>query len=282
MKRIIAAALLFLASAVAANAQAVFLTTCGTIPAAQMTPVAGNPAPLFVDLTGKLCAGGGTVTASITTWANGTLGAMANYGTSPGAVLVPGVNAYVTGDATTIAQGATYSAQTFFPVMGLASTNAPTATTGDLWALSISPASGGVRIDLKDSAANTNPFLVTGAPSAAAASGVSFTPAAASQALAANQVIKGSAGNLFSFEVSADATLSAAAWWVMIYDATSAPGDGAVTPAKCFAYPANTTSASYAWPTPISFSTGIVIGVSTTGCFTQTASVHAFISGDAK
>jgi hypothetical protein len=33
---------------------------------------------------------------SVPTWAGGTLGAMANYGTSPGAVLVPGVNAYVT------------------------------------------------------------------------------------------------------------------------------------------------------------------------------------------
>ena len=32
----------------------------------------------------------------IATWAGGTLGAMATYGTSPGAVLVPGVNAYVT------------------------------------------------------------------------------------------------------------------------------------------------------------------------------------------
>lgn len=47
----------------------------------------------------------GTVTAnqgtspwvdSISTWAGGTLGAMANYGTSPGAVLVPGVNAFIT------------------------------------------------------------------------------------------------------------------------------------------------------------------------------------------
>jgi hypothetical protein len=39
---------------------------------------------------------------SITTWATGTLGAMANYGTSPGAVLVPGVNAFVTNVAHTI------------------------------------------------------------------------------------------------------------------------------------------------------------------------------------
>ena len=33
---------------------------------------------------------------ALPTWAGGTLGAMANYGTSPGAVLVPGVNAFVT------------------------------------------------------------------------------------------------------------------------------------------------------------------------------------------
>lgn len=34
--------------------------------------------------------------AIVNTWASGTLGAMANYGTSPGAVLVPGVNAFMT------------------------------------------------------------------------------------------------------------------------------------------------------------------------------------------
>jgi hypothetical protein len=41
-------------------------------------------------------AGTFAVQAPITSWAGGTLGSMANYGTSPGAVLVPGVNAYVT------------------------------------------------------------------------------------------------------------------------------------------------------------------------------------------
>jgi hypothetical protein len=34
-----------------------------------------------------------------TTWAGGTLGAMANYGTSPGAVLVPGANVFITNTA---------------------------------------------------------------------------------------------------------------------------------------------------------------------------------------
>lgn len=37
---------------------------------------------------------------ALPTWAGGTLGAMANYGTSPGAVLVPGVNAFVTNTVT--------------------------------------------------------------------------------------------------------------------------------------------------------------------------------------
>lgn len=101
-------------------------------------------------------------------------------------------------------------------------------------------------------------------------------------ALAANQIVKGSAGNLYSFQVSADSTLSGAAWWVMIYDATTAPGDGAVTPAKCYAVPSGTTSYSAAFQMPIRLATGITIGVSTTGCFTKTASTHAFISGDAQ
>jgi hypothetical protein len=41
----------------------------------------------------------GTFAAQVngfTSWAGSTLGAMANYGTSPGAVLVPGVNAFIT------------------------------------------------------------------------------------------------------------------------------------------------------------------------------------------
>ena len=33
---------------------------------------------------------------AVTNWGGGVLGAMANYGTSPGAVLVPGFNAFIT------------------------------------------------------------------------------------------------------------------------------------------------------------------------------------------
>lgn len=86
---------------------------------------------------------------------------------------------------------------------------------------------------------------------------------------------------LTSFEVSADSTLSAAVWTILIYDSATAPGDGAVTPAKCYILPSGTTSFSAAFNTPPIFLNGIVIAVSTgQTCFTQTSSVHGFISGD--
>lgn len=55
------------------------------------------PGVVIVNSSGTNIVGAGTsVPVSVPTWAGGTLGAMANYGTSPGAVLVPGVNAFVT------------------------------------------------------------------------------------------------------------------------------------------------------------------------------------------
>jgi hypothetical protein len=95
-------------------------------------------------------------------------------------------------------------------------------------------------------------------------------------------VAKASAGNLYSFQVSADSTLSAASWWVMIFNATSLPANGAVTPAKCYAIPAGATGFNGAFPVPAYFSSGITIGVSTNGCFTLAASVHAFLSAEAQ
>lgn len=58
----------------------------------------GNPLPVSSGSGGGGAVTQGTVpwVDSITTWGGGTLGAPSNYGTSPGAVLVPGVNAFVT------------------------------------------------------------------------------------------------------------------------------------------------------------------------------------------
>jgi hypothetical protein len=63
------------------------------------TYTTGQLDPLSLDTAGSLrinCTTGCSASTSITSWGGGTLGAMANYGTSPGAVLVPGVNAAVT------------------------------------------------------------------------------------------------------------------------------------------------------------------------------------------
>lgn len=108
------------------------------------------------------------------------------------------------------------------------------------------------------------------------------TSNAASAALVANQVINAAPSSLYTFNVSADSTLSAAAWWIMIYNATTAPADGGVTPARCIAMSSGSTAYTGAFPIGLQFSTGIVIGVSTTGCFTKTASTHAYIAGDYK
>lgn len=85
---------------------AIKITTCGTA-----APPSGL-SNLYMDATGLLCTsgsgggGGGSVTQGttpwvddITQWANVALGAPSNYGTSPGAVVVPGVNAAVTQSA---------------------------------------------------------------------------------------------------------------------------------------------------------------------------------------
>jgi hypothetical protein len=113
MRRYLVSALILLGLILApASAQAQGNTT-GLVVSTCNSPTftAGNPGPFTVDAHGNLCTngtggGGGSVTqgttpwvSSITAWGGGTLGAMANYGTSPGAVLVPGVNAFVTSSA---------------------------------------------------------------------------------------------------------------------------------------------------------------------------------------
>ena len=107
------------------------------------------------------------------------------------------------------------------------------------------------------------------------------TSYASTTAPSSNKTITSSPGKkLAGFEVSVDSTLLAVPWWIMIFDATSAPADGAVTPAKCFGVPANTPSKAYGFTYPPTFNNGITIAVSTTDCFNKTESAHAFISGD--
>jgi hypothetical protein len=106
--------------------------------------------------------------------------------------------------------------------------------------------------------------------------------AAQSGAAESNHVLKASAGNLYN----AYAT-STVAGYLMIFNSTSAPADGAVTPQDCI--PSSLTQAGiYAAsinynPGPIEpFTIGITVVWSSTGCFTKTASATAFIHGVVK
>lgn len=122
---------------------------------------------------------------------------------------------------------------------------------------------------------DTTGSYVIGQPVATASAGVA--PVATTVA-ASSQVIKASAGNLYSLNV----TSAASAGYVMVFNATTAPADGTVTPAKCLPLAANTGLDLNFRAAPTFFSTGIAVVFSTTGCFTKTASATAFISGDAK
>lgn len=97
--------------------------------------------------------------------------------------------------------------------------------------------------------------------------------ATVTSAVASSVVGKASAGNMYDWQV----TTGAIAGYVMTFNATSAPADGAVTPTQCVAVAANTTVGSSMLSMPERYSTGAVIVFSTTGCFIKTASATAFI-----
>lgn len=106
--------------------------------------------------------------------------------------------------------------------------------------------------------------------------GGALTPTVTS-AVASSLVLKASAGNLYGFSI----TSGASAGYVMVFNATTAPADGAVTPQFCSAIAAN-ASLNFDMTTgniPERFTTGITLVFSTTGCFTKTASATAYMRG---
>ena len=122
-----------------------------------------------------------------------------------------------------------------------------------------------------------NQVVNTGAPGSGGtvtANPPAVTPQATASA-ATSKVLKASAGNLYSFT-----GLSTVAGYYLVFDSATDPGNGAVTPKYCIgAYPANTVGGA-SWGSALaSFSNGITVVFSTTGCFTETQSATAFISG---
>lgn len=122
--------------------------------------------------------------------------------------------------------------------------------------------------------AGTGVTAVAQAPTSAAAQAI--VPVV-SAAVESSHVIKASAGNLFRIGV----TSGASAGYLMVFNATSAPADGVVTPIFCKPVAAN-AGAEWSWTIPARYSTGITAAFSTTGCFLKTASATAFIEGYAQ
>ena len=124
----------------------------------------------------------------------------------------------------------------------------------------------------------TTTFAVTNAGTFAVQN-TAGTPCATT-ALAGSIVCNAAASTVLDFTVTADSTLNAAAWYVMLSNTTTVPGDGAVTPAKCYQIPAGQSQFGGTFGTGgVSFGTGLSIYVSTTGCFTKTVSAHALFIG---
>ena len=90
----------------------------------------------------------------------------------------------------------------------------------------------------------------------------------------ASHVFLNKPGTLYGFSV----TSGASAGYVLIYNLTAAPVDGAVTPVACYALPASQTIGVAFTPLPLNMTVGITAVFSTTGCFSQTSSATAFFT----
>lgn len=103
-------------------------------------------------------------------------------------------------------------------------------------------------------------------------------PSQVTTTLASNKQICAGPCELKGFEVKPDTNGDG---YVLVYDLTAAPTDGAVTPKKCYKSAADKNFAVDFGP-GLPMMVGAVVVFSSTGCFTQTLSVHAFISGEAQ
>lgn len=88
-----------------------------------------------------------------------------------------------------------------------------------------------------------------------------------------SHVLKASPGCLLSAYV----TIGATAGYLMIFNSTTVPADGAVTPIECIPVAASSyVFLNFAPQPPEWYSTGISAAYSTTGCFTKTVGSGAF------
>lgn len=95
-----------------------------------------------------------------------------------------------------------------------------------------------------------------------------------SAAAEGSHVLKASPGNLYALYV---VDTGAVAGFIMVFNATTAPANGAVTPIHCVPVSASGYNfLNFAPQPPEFYSIGIVAVYSSTGCFTKTTSATAF------
>lgn len=104
-----------------------------------------------------------------------------------------------------------------------------------------------------------------------------FADTNVTSAPASSLIAKGTPGNFYG----ANLVTGAASGYFLLFDAISAPADGAVLPVRCWSTTANSTL-GVGFPIPLALTTGITLVFSTTGCFTKTASATAFMQADVK
>lgn len=122
-----------------------------------------------------------------------------------------------------------------------------------------------------------NPLPVAAGASNASTAGLPAT--SPSSALSSNWVGCSATCNLYDFQVST----TTASVWVMAFDATALPSNGAVTPKKWWQVAANATlGVAWSGEPPLNLTNGLVLGCSTTGPFTLTASATCSFSGGVK
>lgn len=234
-------ALLLLPAAAHAQSSAAVVATCGTLGQAY---TAGATRPITQSTAGELCtnaAGGGG--GGAVTMASGAVasGAYSSGSIASGAVA-----------SGAIASGAMVD-------LG-AQADAACATDNGTCTLIALQKRNNQRITTLDTTLQTPIAGVSQAQFSAAASSI---------------VAKASAGSVVSISGSA-----VSGSYIMLFNATSAPADGAVTPVKCWGPMSAAGPFSFGWgPGPVfTMSTGITVVSSSTGCFTKTATNAAFIS----
>jgi hypothetical protein len=109
-------------------------------------------------------------------------------------------------------------------------------------------------------------------PAPTASSSFAITPGASS-VLEAGHVLKAGPGNLYSLYLMT----TSVSGYLMTFNATSVPANGAVHPVECIQIPANSAAAiSFDGAPPDYYSTGIVAVFSLTGPFGKIGSATAF------